>query len=104
MENWTLVDYLILVFWLWIFWMTIRVIVTIEKIKSQAITDKAQALVKEHVIPAVMEHYKGQIFLYNKQTGTFIVQATSEEDLKTKLNQWFPRKAFIVVEQQHLTD
>jgi len=51
-----------------------------------------------------MEHYKGQIFLYNKQTGRFIVQATNEEDLKTKLNQWFPKKAFIVVEQQHVAD
>lgn len=104
MENWTLFDYLLLAFWVWIASSAFRAYLTIKELRQKEISGQAEALVKSIVIPSVLEHYKGQVFLYNKETGKFIAQAQNEDELKTKLNQWFPRKAFIVVENTVVQD
>lgn len=104
MENWTLFDYLLFAFWLWIATSAFRAFLAMKEVRQKEISDHVETLVKSMVIPSVLEHYKGQVFLYNKETGKFIAQAHTEDELKTKLNQWFPKKAFIVVENTTVHD
>jgi hypothetical protein len=104
MENWSAFDWVIFFFSMWLCYRIVVNYRKIEKVRSELIAKQAEEIVKAMVVPAVMEHYKGQVFLYNKDTGKFIVQATTEDELKVKLNQLFPRKAFIVVESTVVPD
>lgn len=104
MENWSFIDWILFGMFLWFLYQALTVMVAVRALQKRKIREQAEEIVKAMVIPAYLEHYRGQVFLYNKETGKFIVQATSEDELKTKLNQLFPRKAFIVVESTIVPD
>lgn len=104
MENWSGFDWVVFFVCIWLCYRIVVNYQKIEKIRKELIAKQAEEIVKSMVIPAVMEHYKGQVFLYNKETGKFITQASTEDELRTKLNQLFPRKAFIVVESTVVSD
>jgi hypothetical protein len=104
MENWSGFDWIIFFVSMWLCYRIIVNFQKIEKVRKELVAHQAEEIVRAMIIPSVMEFYKGQVFLYNKDTGKFITQASTEDELKVKLNQLFPRKAFIVVESTVVPD
>lgn len=56
-------------------------------------------VVKDNMIPIVVEKHKDCLFIYNKESNEFMAQGSTMEELNTALESRFPGKKFSCSEE-----